>query len=357
MPGGARAVVGSFSARLGLETSDYARGILNAASMNRVFGEGFAAFVSNPLLGSIDIFRRAGRAAIGLASDVLTTAQQMTVLSRELNASTDFVQALKAQYEGLGRSFESSQPALLKVVEVLDQARRSGGQAAEALDALGVNIREAATTDEALRLIIDRLAGIEDQSARTALAVQIFGARAGPELLAVIGANVGAVDAMIDHYRRLGLVMDQETLAATNRLKDGVGNLEQAWQGVRQSLMAGFLSGFAGGDLDGTNRSVTDLAATLNRDLVPAMKDMGELSKDLLEILRDISPLLDVVRYAASSFGGLTAAINGNPHQAMMRWSRSSQVWGGHGRILNALGRTGETVDAALDMLAAPGMR
>lgn len=289
MPGGARAVVGSFSARLGLETSDYARGILNAASMNRVFGEGFAAFISNPLLGSIDIFRRAGRAAIGLASDVLTTAQQMTVLARELNASTDFVQALRAQYEGLGRSFEASQPALLKLVESLDQARRAGGPAAEALAALGVNIRDVATTDEALRLIIDALAGVEDQQLRTALAMRIFGASAGPELLAVIGANVGAVDAMIDHYRRLGLVMDQETLAATNRLKDGVGNLEQAWQGARQSLMAGFLSGLAGGDLDDANQSVTDLAKALNRDLVPAMEELGKFTRQAIGALNDLN--------------------------------------------------------------------
>lgn len=328
MPGGVAALIGSFGARLGMDETDYVRGVLNAEAATRVFGGTFATFLSNPLLASIDLIKRWATSVGDLAGKTLDAAEIVSIFARSVNASTDFVQGLKAQYEAAGRSFEEAQPTLLKVVEALDQARRTGGPAADALRQIGVSLEGVTSTDDALRRIIDGLAGVEDPSRRAALAMELLGAKSGPDLVAVIGATSGAVDAMIDRARRLGLVMDQDTIAAIGRFDDTLDSVQQTIGGLQQSLIADFLAGFSGGDIDDAAESIQELARTMRDDLGPALKDVGEFARTLLDIFIELKPLFELstshLSNVASAWSlGLNAVTGGsNPRGAVRALGR-----------------------------------
>ncbi|HCT46159.1 MAG TPA: hypothetical protein DF699_13200, partial [Phycisphaerales bacterium] len=75
--------LGNFQARLGLDSKDYAKGMINAEAASRVFGNSFTAFVSNPLLGSIEIFKNVGQAAISGSVEILGYAESIERLSQQ----------------------------------------------------------------------------------------------------------------------------------------------------------------------------------------------------------------------------------------------------------------------------------
>lgn len=298
---GVQSLIGSFGARLGLDTSDYARGIINAQGLNAVFGQSFATFISNPLLGSIQLFQQAGRAALGWASDALNSAQQVSVLSRQLNASTDLIQALRAQYDGLGQSFETAIPSLVKLVQAIDQAKRGTGPAAEELQRLGISLAGVTSLDQALERLIDGLSRIQDPTDRLAASQRILGEQ-GAKVIAVLGDQEGSLARVIEYYRQLGLVVDSDTIRSTNALKDQLGEIEQAIQGVQRSATSAFLKGFAQEFLDGAN-NVEGFAQAINLRVVPAAETLGRQTGELVGNLDTIIRRLEEITRFVDGIG------------------------------------------------------
>jgi len=289
MPGGVSAIIGSFGARLGLDSTDYARGILNASAVTEIFGARFATFVSNPLLGAIQLFKDFALATKDAVVDAIDHAESMAVFGAEVATNTTFLQALKAQYDATGRSWEASKPTLKEIAGLIQEAREAGSQGAIALERLGVSLEGVTDTGDALALVIDGLAGITDESQRLNLAMQVLGSRSGPELLAVIGATNGAVDDMIARARALGLVMDQETIGTLGRLDDQLDSLNQAIAGIRQTVASAFARGLAE-EIIGDPSSVENFAQAINTKLVPLAEEVG---RKVGEIIGSMDQILD----------------------------------------------------------------
>jgi len=154
-------------------------------------------------------FKQAGKAvgALGAgvalaAAGVIAFGQHLADLSNELvDASTktgltvENLGGLRLAAEGAGIAFAQLEPGLIKLQGAIAKAAEGSGPAAEAFDRLGINAKDAEgnlrNADDVFNDITASLSQVENQTEKSALAMDIFGMRAGPALL-----QSGALDNM-----------------------------------------------------------------------------------------------------------------------------------------------------------------
>lgn len=284
---GAGTILGSFAARLGLDTSGYSSGIINADSMNRVFGQSFASFVSNPLLGSIDIIKKVGGAFLNLSGTIMGNAEAVQRLSQQTGASVEVIQALEKRLDLAGFAGERARQALIKL-------NQQAGMGSKVFETLGIDPSQARSIDSLLGQVLDALSEVDDQTVRTSLAMQLFGEEAGPQLLNAVGGGTQALRAMVNEYKDLGLVIDQSGIKTLSDFNTTIGYSKQAMDGLKQTAVAGFLEGFAS-EFDTGTGSMREFTAELTQKLGPAAEDFGRQIglavgnlDQLIEKMRDV---------------------------------------------------------------------
>jgi hypothetical protein len=298
---GAGTILGSFSARLGLDTSEYSKGIINAEASSRIFGSSFTTFVSNPLLGSIDLIKKVGAGFLDLSNTILGNAEAVQRLSQQTGASVEVIQALERRLDIAGFAAERARQSLIKL-------NQQAGMGSKVFEQLGIDPAQARSTDQLLAQTLDALTEIEDQTTRTALAMQLFGEEAGPQLLNAVGGGTRALAAMIAEYKDLGLVIDREGISTLADFNTTIGYSKQALDGLKTTAVAGFLKGFAG-EFDTGTDTLREFAAVLNTKVAPAAEDIGRRVAEsignmdqLIERLEKILSLVERIAPLAESF-------------------------------------------------------
>lgn len=289
---GSGAILGSFQAKLGLDSTDYAKGMINAESVSRIFGNSFATFVSNPLLGSIGILKNVGRAMITSSLQVLEYSESIERLSQQTGASEALLIALQKRLEIAGFSAERAAQGMAFFNKFVAEYKTGGKAANELVAQLGADLRSLEGTDQIFNAMVEAVSRVEDPALKAQAAMLLFGRMGGPELINAIGGGSAAIDEMIDQYTRLGFVIDHEANSKIASLNTNLGFAQQAMDGVRNSLIIEFLLGFSG-TADLSNESVVQLAESLNGELAPAMRETGQTLADLLGPL---AKALEIVR-------------------------------------------------------------
>ena len=293
---GAGAVLGSFQAKLGLDSTDYAKGMINAESVSRIFGQSFATFVSNPLLGSIQIFKNLGSAVITGSVQMLAYAESIERLSQQTGASEPLLIGLQKQLELAGFSAERARQSFLVFNKFIADYNNDGPLANQILSQMGINLNGLTGFDDIFRAMIERLSQIEDPAMKASIAMKLFGEEAGHDTINAIGGGNAAIDEMIDRYTRLGFIIDRGANSKLASLNTNIGLVSQAIDGVKTNAIREFLFGVTG-DLDLTNEKVVKLADSINKELGPASRAAGEYTSNMAlglgEVLRAINPLID----------------------------------------------------------------
>lgn len=107
------------------------------------------------------------------------------------------------------------------------------GAFTDSLAALGLNYAQlkGMKPEEQFTTIGFALADISDATERAALAQQFFG-RAGTSLLPMLSEGRAGFQAMADEAKRLGLIMDAESVAAADKLGDEMDKLRASLKGL-----------------------------------------------------------------------------------------------------------------------------
>lgn len=294
----AGATIGRFNARLGLDNSNYAQGILGANALSQTFGATFGAFVANPLLGGIVAFAglakgaiSAGKAMVSFAAETLEGAEAIERLSQQTGVSVELIQAMQKRLEIAGYDAEKAGTGLKVFTRTIAEARQEGSPFAEILDELNVRFRDMDSLDTIFHGVMDGLYGIEDAGRRAYLASKLFGEEDSFSIVNAIGGGGAEVDKMIDQYTKLGHVIDSKSVNAMANLNTSIGITNQAIEGIKLNLMRQFLAGIAG-DADLSNEGILKLAESINTQLGPVVRDLGQT---VTPLINDLGPVLIAV--------------------------------------------------------------
>jgi len=280
----------------------------NASQANREL-EGFAARVTSVagiVRGSMGGI---GSAVMGLQGRLLALTGIVSggFLAAGVKAQIDMMDALDETSQKAGVTVQAlaelsfvatmgglSQEAMVKVLAKLSDmmVKVAGGD--EPLrklfrDTLQVDVRDATgamrTADDMLAELANRFAGMEDGPRKTALAIQLFGEKLGPQLLPMLNQGRAGISELREEFRALHGVVSTENAAAAAQFNDNLDRLGIAANGLKQQI----------------GNAVLPALVDISTFAVKAAKDVG------------------ILEAAWLSFGRVVARVTGNDEAALAR--------------------------------------
>lgn len=200
------------------------------------FGKNLKTFLGAAAIGAgvkkiTDSLKSMAKETAAHGDEVAKTAQKMNI-SSDAYQKWDFV----LQRNGTSIS------ALSKGLMNLDKAitKESG-----AFDSLGVSLKNTdgsmKSTEDVMNESIMKLADMEDQTERNALASQLFGAKVAKELQPALNAGSAELQKQMEYAEKYGMVMSEDALKACEDFEDAQLNLSSSMDGVKNTIMAGLL--------------------------------------------------------------------------------------------------------------------
>ena len=273
-------------------------GLVNPFSLGLAAVTAFAAGASAVANGLLDLEARVEK--LGNTAD-------------KLGVSFEFIQLLEEAGNRSGVSIDSVSSAFGKLQKTLAGADEESRAATEALGRLGVSFAdlESLSPEEQIRLVGEKLQGIQDPAKRTAAAMQIFG-KSGADLLPFF-ANLGPA---ADDIERLGGSLTAIDRGRIDDFGAGIDSLGVASSRLGELLLmpfAGLGEGIAKGSaefLGGINAIVGPIGDVLE----PILSGLGTAIEIVGVILggigRSLGALLAPIGDLAQAWGGMSDMFN-----------------------------------------------
>jgi hypothetical protein len=280
-------------------------------------GKAFAKFAA--------VVAGAATAVFSFVNSVAKVGDEIGKTSKKIGAGVEELQRLRFAADRSGASARNLDLAIKNQAKALQDASKGGAKLfTDALDDLGLSIADVnkLTAEERLGLFGDKLKEVEDKGKRTALAMNLFGARAGPELLPLLLEGSAGIRALGDEAEALGIVMSEDAVASSEGFVDSVTNLQAALSGVKniigtdlipvvQELVEGFTKWVS------TNRDVLrqrvrsflEGIVRVAKKLIPVVETMAEIFLFLVNNLDKLLFILGGVKLA-QAFIAVAAGLN-----------------------------------------------
>lgn len=265
-------------------------------------GSGFGSTIKNVMALKTAVTALAATAGVGLGVQFVAsfaqTADAAAKLSQQLGISVEDLTRL--QYAARLSGIESDQlrDALKDLSKNLVEAANGGGRAVNALNAMGIAVRNSdgtlKTQTQVLREVADKFAGYEDGAAKSTLAMQLMG-ESGLVMIPLLNAGADGIARMTDESDRLGNTITTNTAKAAEQFNDNLARLQTATVGVARELAGPLIAALA----DVTTRLLDamragegfmgTLDAVLNglgkrSTVAGAQSDMDELAQEYMRL-------------------------------------------------------------------------
>ena len=157
-----------------------------------------------------------------------------------IGLTTDALQELRTVAEEAGVSQEALDNSMMQFSRRLGEARQGLGQARYALDDLNLSADDLAQMplDQALQTVAEEMTKVEDATARTALAQQLFG-RSGVPMLNLLREGAEGMERMRQNARDLGIVIDEDLIRSAEETENKLGLLSRV---INADLSAALMS-------------------------------------------------------------------------------------------------------------------
>lgn len=229
----------------------------------------------------------AGRTGMG------TTALQELGYAAGLSGGSmdDVEKAAKKMSKVIFEAGEESKTAGAKQAEAFAKGSKeiitASGANTDALSALGLSYEKlkGMKPEDQFKTIGFALADVKDATTRAALAQQMFG-RAGTSLLPMLSEGKAGFQAMADEAHKLGLIMDEESVASADRLGDEWDKLKAGLRGL----------GF-------------DIAEVLVPTLIELATDVRQIMETFSGWRKENPALFDSITQIVIVVGGLMVAL------------------------------------------------
>jgi len=163
----------------------------------------------------------AAGAVVAAVKNVTSAMDEIGKKADAIGIGTDALQELRAAAVSAGVSEGGLDKALEQLSKRLGEAEQGTGAAVKALEAMGLTAQELTgiPLDQALGVIADRFAKLQDATDRTAAATQLFG-REGVAMVNVLKGGASELEKSRKRFRDLGVVIDEELIRNAEEMQD-----------------------------------------------------------------------------------------------------------------------------------------
>lgn len=323
-------------------------------------------------LGGLGVVLSAG-AMVAYVRSAIDAADATSKVAQSVGLSTEQVAGLQLAYGQSGLE----QTRMVESLAKLTQAAITGN---EAFDALGISVRNSdgsfRTTRELLADVAERFQNMEDGTAKTALAMKLFG-ETGGQLIPLLNGGAEGLQYFDDAATRLGLTISDKTAKEAEKFNDTLDLMTQGAKGVSLQVAAELLptmNDLAGSLLTAFNDStrLANITGVLSAGM-KVLASAGILVVDTLSFLtRNIGAFADAVGMVlrgdfAGAFDVVKARISEIPEEVRNAADSITSVWqpvadegvsaltsikSGATAVGDALSKTGEKADKLAEKIA-----
>jgi hypothetical protein len=239
----AGSLIGALRVTLGIETSAFEAGAkraretagTSASAITKSFSHMSTAI--NGLLAGLSV-----GAIVTAAAKALDYASSLDEVSQQLGVTSKDLQEYRYAATQVGISQEEMDKGLARLTVTMGQARagveKPKAAFKELSDLLGKDVlKSAATAGDAIPLISDALAKVQDPAARAALEVALFG-KTGQKLDTLLAGGSDAVNQLRDAARDLGLVLSDEQIQNADKTADKLSEVKQVLEANLASVVS-----------------------------------------------------------------------------------------------------------------------
>lgn len=239
------ATIGNLSVKVSADTDGLATGLKSAESK---IGN-FSAKIDG-LLGNLKVVGPAAAAAgaalaYGMVKSVADVADALGDLSERTGVAVEDLSRLQYVAQLSGSSAEAMNAAIIR----LSQGIANGNPAFEAM---GVAVKNAdgslRSQSDVLKDVADKFATYRDGTAKTALAMQLFG-KSGAEMVGVLNQGSAGIKELSDESDRLGNTISTKTAKEAARFNDNLDKMSVAAGGIARTVSGPLIEALA--DLTG----------------------------------------------------------------------------------------------------------
>jgi hypothetical protein len=281
---------GAMATKLGLDLSEYTRGMLEATSIAQVFLQTVTTFLANPLLGLVDVAKQVAGAVVNAVASFGKLADDIGDKAAGLGVSPDFLSGWGGAFADAGSSVEGFGESLKFLNKNAGEAAAGGQAAAQAFASIGIGSdflkAHLGDTEALMRRTVDGIAALPTAAERTNAAMALLGRGAGDALGAIAGGSRG-LDDFAEVLRALGGIVTEEDA----QMGDAFGKLSTivsaAFLGIERAAARPILRAL-GSHFDDTksgiiaaSRGMQDAVEGAVSGMIPGLEALAGTVKDL----------------------------------------------------------------------------
>lgn len=234
----------------------------------------------------------------GAAVKSAAWADDLNTLSKQTGLTTEDLQKMQYASELVDVSVDDIAGSMSK----MRRAMASDGKQ-DVFAQLGVSVRDGtgALRDSSTVFyeVLDRLGKVGNETERDALAMEIFG-RSADQLAGIIDDGGASLKALGEEAANLGLILDQDTLDAMNRVNDQIDRLKAQAQG--QFAKAGAAA------LEALTPAIEGIVNALSK----VLEFIGNLNPEVIKVVTIIAAIVAAISPVAAiiaKIAGLLAIL------------------------------------------------
>lgn len=179
--------------------------------------------------------------AAHLVRQGLQAADEQAKLARQLGFTNEQLAILQRAGELSGMSARQLTGNIERLNRRLGEASEDSGQAADALERLGLSFSDIDQLEpqEQMEVLGRALQGVESQTRKASIASDLFG-RSGQEMLVLLENVEGTVDRATDEVERFGLALSEEQSSEIETINDDFSTLQASVRGAGMQLASAF---------------------------------------------------------------------------------------------------------------------
>lgn len=288
-------------ARLFLDTKDFDENLdksqKKASSFSSKAGTVFKAG-ARAVTAFATTVAAASTAIAALGTKMINFAGDIDDNAQRIGMSTDDYQLWAFAIEKAGGDAQTLAKAVQNISVFTEKLAEGNGDALLTLQKLGIEYDDFMKADNAgkLKMIVESLQGMEDQTEKTRLAQEIFGSETVQKLMPLLNEERGSIDKLNEELKKQGLIIDKDLIKAGADLGDQIQFLTKKFQVMglsiaselfpEISLLIDGISDLASGSKDGAQK-IADAFIGIADKIFQALPDILDVVGDLVLALFD----------------------------------------------------------------------
>ena len=188
---------------------------------------------------------KVAKRAFAAFTEVAKVGDDFHKMSLRLGETTEELSALGYAADISGASIETVEKALKYATQQMNDFANGTGEAKKTFEALGITVT---TTDGRLKSSItilkelaDKISKMDDAGRQAAYAAEIFGMRAGPQLLPLLKLGSRGIEELMKKAEELGLVISTEFAGKSAAFIDSMRDWKGAIDGIKNVIVESLL--------------------------------------------------------------------------------------------------------------------